>query len=483
MNNKIERWDIFQIRAKGPRGGNPFIDVNFSAYFNNGEKSIEVNGFYDGEGVYEVRFMPCEQGVWCYETSSNISELQGLTGEFECVEPSEGNHGPVRVRDTYHFAYEDGTPHYSFGTTCYVWTHQGDKLEELTLKTLKTAPFNKMRMCVFPKNYLYNTNDPLYYPFEGTREEGWDFTRFNPEFFRHFEKRVDNLRMLGIEADIILFHPYDNGRWDFDRMGMEVNIRYLRYLIARLSAYRNIWWSMANEYDFMGSITLENWDTVIKTVAQCDPFNHLRSIHNGGPFYDHNNPLLTHASIQRQDIKAVLGWRKQYSKPVVIDECCYEGNIAYIWGNITEQEMSHRFWEGFLRGGYVGHGETYVHPKDILWWSKGGELHGKSPERIAFLKKIIEDVPREYHEPIDFEPAWQNHSCIGKEGEYYLAYFGSYRPSLHYLQLMKGFKYKIEVIDTWDMTITPLEGIYEAECTVKLPGKQYVALRIQKVIK
>ena len=30
----------------------------------------------------------------------------------------------------------------------------GDEMEEQTLETLKSAPFNKMRMCVFPKRLL-----------------------------------------------------------------------------------------------------------------------------------------------------------------------------------------------------------------------------------------------------------------------------------------------------------------------------------------
>jgi hypothetical protein len=477
----VEMWGIFEISLKGTVEGNPFVDVSFGANFKHGETSVKVEGFYDGDGVYKVRFMPAALGQWNYETYSNESGLNGITGTFECINASEANHGPVRVKDTYHFAYEDGTYYYPVGTTCYVWTHQGDELEELTLKTLKASPFNKIRMCVFPKRYSYNTNEPVYYPFEGNREEGWDFEKFNPEFFRHFEKRIRQLQELGIEADIILFHPYDNGRWGFDSMGMEINIRYLRYLMARVSSYRNVWWSMANEYDLMKSLELRDWDTLIKTVAEYDPYRHLRSIHNCGPFYDHNDPLLTHASIQRHDLKLTLEWRKQYNKPVVVDECCYEGNIEYFWGNITEQEMTHRFWEGFLRGGYVGHGETYGHPEDILWWSKGGELHGKSPERIAFLRKIIEDTPREYHSPISFEPFWENNSCMGKEGEFYLVYFGIFRPAVKYLNLMKDRKYRIEVIDTWNMTITTLEGIYEAESKIELPGRQYTALRIQRI--
>ena len=41
-----------------------------------------------------------------------------------------------------------------------------DALEEQTLETLKTAGFNKMRMCVFPKDYIFNKNEPVHYPFE-----------------------------------------------------------------------------------------------------------------------------------------------------------------------------------------------------------------------------------------------------------------------------------------------------------------------------
>ena len=55
-----------------------------------------------------------------------------------------------------------------------------DELEEKTLATLKGSPFNKLRMCIFPKHYAYNENEPIYHPFERDGEGGWDFSRFNP---------------------------------------------------------------------------------------------------------------------------------------------------------------------------------------------------------------------------------------------------------------------------------------------------------------
>lgn len=474
---KIERWGIFEVSARGPQNGNPFIDVNIRAAFEYKNRTVEVDGFYDGEGIYKVRFMPDVEGLWTYTIRSNSKEIDGLTGQFECIPPTGDNHGPVRIKNRYHFVYEDGTPYFPFGTTCYVWNHQGEELEQKTLESLEDSSFNKIRMCVFPKHYDHNQNEPVYHPFEGSLESGWDFERFNPEFFRHLEKRISDLMELGIEADLILFHPYD--RWGYSTMDSEIDERYLRYIIARLASYRNIWWSFANEYDLMEDKTVADWDRFFRLVQEQDPYQHLRSIHNCREFYDHGKPWVTHCSVQHSDLTLVSEWLDLYKKPVVVDECTYEGDISHRWGNITARELVSRIWEGTTRGGYVGHGETYVHPQDILWWSKGGVLHGQSPERIAFLRKIVEEGPHGEVEPTDL--GRDTHAAVGKGDEYFLAYYGASQSAYKDLSLPKGNQYKIEIIDTWGMTITPVEGVFEGDCRVPLPGKQYIALRIQKV--
>lgn len=473
---QVKQWGMFEITLNGPKTGNPFVDISLSAQFRYGNRVAECDGFYDGDGVYRIRFMPDTPGEWNYMTGSNIPELNGITGDFTCTAPESCSHGPVQVRNRFHFEYADGTPYYPVGTTCYVWNHQGDAMEEQTLLTLKTAPFNKIRMCVFPKHYDYNHNEPVYYPFEGSVEHGWDFTRFVPEFFRHLEKRIENLRDLGIEADLILFHPYD--RWGFSDMGSGNDDRYIKYVVARLAAHPNIWWSMANEYDLMHSKKMADWDRFFKLIQTLDPSQHLRSVHNCGPFYDYGKPWVTHCSIQRPNPEETAKWRSLYNMPVVVDECCYEGNINHGWGNITGQEMTHRFWDGFIRGGYVGHGETYVHPRDILWWSHGGVLHGESPQRIAFLRSIIEDGPREGIEPIDI--GWDS-GCGGSPGKYYLIYYGIKQPSFKILNLPDNAEFRVEIIDTWEMTISEIPGAFKGNFRIDLPGKPYIALRIQKV--
>ena len=151
QSRTAEQWGIFEVSLKGPSEGNPFVDVQLSAEFRRGGRAFTPEGFYDGDGVYRIRFMPDEPGEWTYVTKSNVDRLDGRRGTFTCTRAAGGNHGPVRVEGDFRLAYADGTPHFSVGTTCYAWVHQCDAMEEQTLETLRTAPFNKMRMCVFPK--------------------------------------------------------------------------------------------------------------------------------------------------------------------------------------------------------------------------------------------------------------------------------------------------------------------------------------------
>jgi hypothetical protein len=467
--NSVERWGIHEIALTGPRDGNPFVDVRLSAEFRQADRALTAEGFYDGDGTYKIRFSPDTEGEWRYTTHSNQRELDGKTGSLVCTPASGSNHGPVLVRNTYHFGYADGTKYMQIGTTCYAWTHQPDALQDETVATLRDAPFNKMRMCVFPKWYNYNRDEPRLHPIVDRP----GFTRFDPAYWRNLEKRVAQLGSLGIQADLILFHPYDH--WGYALMGAEADERYLRYTIARMAAFRNVWWSVANEWDLVKNKKRSEWDRYIEILKAADPYRRLCSIHHSREMYDHKRSGISHASIQGDAFEKTPQWREEWGKPVVWDECKYEGNIPSRWGDISAQEMVRRFWLGTVYGGYVGHGETYVDPKDILWWSKGGVLHGQSAPRIGFLRKILEAGPAEGLTPLvnSYYPA------AGKPGEYYLYYLDYHQAvQVDFPSPAEG-QFTVDVIDPWEMSVTPA-GTFSRRITAKLPGRPGLVLRLRK---
>ncbi len=470
----VARWDALELAFNGPSAGNPFIDVTLTATFTLKNRSLAVEGFYDGEGVYKIRFMPDDLGNWTWTTSSDQPALHGKSGAFQCVAPGSGNRGPVSVRDSYHFGYADGTPYVECGTTCYAWAFQAESTQRQTIETLTASPFNKLRMCVFPKWYQHNRKEPPMYPFP--RNGGVnDYSTFNAAYFQHFDRLILDLRRIGVQADLILFHPYD--KWGYQSMPAEVNERYLRYVIARFSAYRNVWWSLANEYDLLRAKTNTDWDRYAQILGEYDAFDHLRSIHYCYHQYEYGRGWCTHAGVQDSRMQLGAQWRSDWQKPVVFDECKYEGNIGSQWGNLSGDAMTGLFWQAAAQGCYCGHGETYLDPNDILWWSHGGVLHGSSPARIAFLRKLLEETIALGPGPIGFTNFHQEPMGAGrKNGSVLFYYFDEHQPAEGTFPLPDGKTYTAEYFDTLELTRTQLPGEYSGNAEVKLPGTPWGSL-------
>jgi len=496
----IAQWDVFEASFAGPSSGNPFVEVTLEGFFRQHSRVVRVPGFYDGDGVYRLRFMPDNPWEWQFTTRANVPELDGRTGGFTAGAPRPGVHGPVRVANRFHFAHADGTPYLPFGTTCYAWTHQPLAEQAKTLETLGRAGFNKLRMGVFPKDYPYNVNEPLHDVYQRGPDGRLDFDRPNPESFRHFETQVQALGALGIQADIIVFHPYD--RWGYSEMSAAQDERYVTYLAARLAAYHNVWWSLANEYDFLlDTKPMPQWDRFFHLLEENDPYGHPRSIHNGDPEanYDHRKPWVSHVCIQNWDVKRTPEWRAAYGKPVVNDEPEYEGDIVHAWGSISARELVHRFWTTAMRGGYAGHGETFSHPEDLIWWAKGGELRGEAWKRIGFLRQVLEEDARQGFEPIDplNRYPWTRVSGA-RDGDTTIIYLGEHQPVLWVAGLpQETGAYRVELIDTWNMTVEPASIVPapenhptrhgavrrprkpDAAFAVALPGRPHLAIRVR----
>lgn len=544
----MTQFQMFELSFQGPAPEGSEVRIDLSADFTKDGKKVTVKGFYAGNGCYKIRFLPMEAGEYHYSVRGSI--LPGGQEGTVTAEPADGkHHGPVRA-DGCFLRYADGSSFLSFGTTVYALAHQSDALTDETMETLSRSPFNKVRICVFPKHYNYNHNNPRYYAFERSAagqgktfeaEEGSQVGPGNPDmagennwdvhhpcfaFWDAFEEKLNRLDEMGIQADLIVFHPYD--RWGFSNMPQADNLVYLDYLVRRLSAFPNVWWSLANEYDLIPAKSMKDWEEIETFLAGEDPFHHMLSNHNCFKAWDWSRENVTHVSWQTKQFGRIPELIHRFGKPVLFDECRYEGNLPESWGNISGRDMTSRFWKTMTLGGYCTHGETFypgtkeaeenthTGEREVVWWARGGRLHGESPARIAFLKEIVESLPgpllpshamhslmgltaEELKQNFDAMPegmkgfmrslfSMSSHDrdmFILAEPEYagrvgedeaFLVYLDTQCAARYTLRLPEKGSYRVEVIDTWNMTRETVKTGVSGPVTVDLPGREYMAV-------
>lgn len=64
---QVERWGVFEIALPGRTDGNPFTDYEIHGTFTGKNENKTVPGFYDGAGIYKVRFMPSFEGEYQFK--------------------------------------------------------------------------------------------------------------------------------------------------------------------------------------------------------------------------------------------------------------------------------------------------------------------------------------------------------------------------------------------------------------------------------
>jgi len=202
----------------------------------------------------------------------------------------------------------------------------------------------------------------------------------------------------------------------------------------------------------------------------------MTGIHNGRFLYNHSQPWITHVSIQGlEDQTPEL--RTRYGKPVIWDEVRYEGDIPCCsWGALSGPEMADRFWWGATLGIWVGHSETVLH-RDIkedddqpLWWAKGGELIGESPERIRWFHSLWANRDGKRPEFSSLKPSIESFgssggdvaNMISKAGEYFAMRFkrmGKWQVPLAASTEVTARPWEVRLMNYWDMTVTVLETL------------------------
>jgi hypothetical protein len=286
----VPRWDMheFEWRGRSP-GANPFRAAAVAGEFlSPSGKTKTVDGFYEGDNTWRLRFSPDEEGQWSYVLRGEGAEaLQ--RGRLRCTKAR--GHGFVRVhpRNPYAFAYADDTPFFSMGDTCYGLASDSPITPELRtqyLKTRRAQHFNFVRLHAMPSDKRWQT-DPTFWPFGGTPQQP-DFDRFNVAYFRRLDAVLKEMAALGMNAELIVLDFYQPPMTDTRVWTPERESRWLRYLLARYAAFNNVLlWTIANEYETHpdGAYRLDlpgdpEWaKATARFIKQHDAFGHLVTAH------------------------------------------------------------------------------------------------------------------------------------------------------------------------------------------------------------
>ena len=85
----MRQYEMKELVFQGEVLTKEWASVSLEAVFTNGETTVKAKGFYDGDGVYKVRFFPEKTGLWSWKVTGAVQ----AQGSEECV--AEAAHGSV----------------------------------------------------------------------------------------------------------------------------------------------------------------------------------------------------------------------------------------------------------------------------------------------------------------------------------------------------------------------------------------------------
>jgi len=244
----IPQWSRFEHTLTSAHDyPNPLQDTTLQATFTAPSgKTHTVDGFWDGDRTWRVRFAPDEIGTWHFTATCSDTENTGLhdqSGNFTCGEPqgqtSFAQHGPLRVSDNRRYlVHADGTPFFWMADTAWngplhatpeEWDHY---LKERTRQKFTASQWMATQSVASPIG-----NRERQFPYSGQ-----DNIAINPAFFHRLDARHKALNDAGFLSVIALLWaaewstPSENAANPGHVLPEDQLIRLGRYMVARWGA-------------------------------------------------------------------------------------------------------------------------------------------------------------------------------------------------------------------------------------------------------
>jgi hypothetical protein len=353
----------FVFKAAPPE--NPF-DVELAGDFTGPDgMHLMVPGFYDGDGVWKIRFSPTRPGEWSLQTISSLPALREKTqSSIVCVSNTHPKfHGALRVdaAHPYHFIFEDGTRYFLLGYEAdWLWAPEMSdprrKVMHRLVDSMASHGFNHVMVNIYShdtrwaagKSCEWDYGPPELYAWEGTNEKP-DHSRLNPKFFQLYDGMMEALRDQGIVAHIMLKVYNKKVKWPAKWSRDEE--RYFRYVVARYQAFGNVVWDFSKESYNEKDDELQS--RLIDRIRHTDAYKHLTTAHDDeayewDPVLSRNLDFRTDQ--QHSDYAAMILFdRARRSYPILNAEFGYEFGVEKLPTHTHHNQCD---WQEFLRRAY-----------------------------------------------------------------------------------------------------------------------------------
>jgi hypothetical protein len=448
---RVEAYDFVEVTARiaSPGSTNPFTWADFSGSFErlDGSRRWQIEGFCDAEdgSVFRIRFMPPAPGTYRYTVEYRHGFLgNSSTGTFRATDGRR--RGPIRVDSAhpFHFVWEGTGEHYFFnGTTAY-WLAgwEDDRIIQASIDRLSRLKINRLRVTVAGRSdqsygepitigprwttqiAAWPATDP-----DNFRRPGFDYARFRLAYWQKLERALrwardrDMIISLVLDMNDSRVHP---GAASADEY------RFIRYAIARFSAFSNITWDLGDDLDGYRD---DQWTRTTGTLLKhWDPYRHLATSHPIDNIHqDRTAGWFDFTSFQewsRNQHAFMLGQRKEQQRlgriiPQTNEEYGYEDHRPP-WskrlGFESADDLRRTAWDIVMAGGYQTTGESARRGTNVPPDTGGGWMNGRGDDTMTMLQG--------YGHMVDFFTAFdwwkaEPHDELVSDGAYCLAILGT----------------------------------------------------------
>lgn len=341
----VPQWGCCEVTVTNKQSyRNCYEEVTLDVTFTKPDgQTVAFWGFYDGDDLWRIRFMPDQIGTWHYVAT--FSDGTGRTnGSFNCTESKIPGMITACPKNPIWFGFSGGKP------VLVRSLHVGDRFfadADNPLTHELWSPSRRQAFLDWAQDQGYNMLSIAgCYLNRDVKGRGrgwntpdlWDARTATPDWreYQRLEGVLDELAIRGM-----LVYPFAGlfGREaDFPRDPAKQTV-YIKYTLARLGAYWNLLWMVGGpEPRLEGDpyLGVEDIHRLARTIEKADVFGHLLSVHNptgNDAFKDADwtsyGVLQGPKTTSRNRLSRRLLSNRHEAKPLYAQETLWPGNIHH----------------------------------------------------------------------------------------------------------------------------------------------------------